>query len=153
MADLDDETRARKRRLGKRIVIAVYGGFAAAFVALAALQITLQCFAATAAPIDRSSPAGGACVAGLAKLQAALERASSRASRADDAAAALQVFEKELSPEWADEPAVRARCGADPRGSDAFAALLRLRVAEQSHAARDAAELAALRRGLEAYLK
>jgi hypothetical protein len=149
----EDDKRARARRLGKRIVIAVYGGFAAAFVSLAALQITIQCFAVGAGPIDQSTAAGAECANGIDKLRQALNRAAARARTASDADDAQNVFRMVLAPDWLDEPAVRARCAADPRGADAFAALLRLRVAEESHAARDAAEMAALRRELAAYLK
>ena len=87
---------------------------------------------------------------------AAVDRAAAASAMAPDEDAAVAAFRKALQPEWGREKEVEAACAADPseshRGQGAFAALERLRVAEETSARRRAVETAPLRQDVRAYL-
>jgi hypothetical protein len=57
-----------------------------------------------------------------------------------------------MQPEWAEQAAVATACASDPRGQDAFAALLRLKLAEEGFVRRQIVEIAPVRRDVRAYL-
>lgn len=161
-----DDKRARLR--GKRVVLSVLVVAACLFVGLSAAQIIQAVFGAGIQPLAPSGERGvhqQACVEGIRTLTEALDRAAARAVGVRAAATewaekqaivddslAIAAFNTGLSPEWDSENAVQERCGHDPQGTDAFAALLRLRLAEEQFVRRQVVEIAPLRRDVAAYL-
>lgn len=172
-----EETRESDRRArlrAKRAVLGVFIAVASVFIGLSALQIVPAVFGLGVTPLaglpDLSGPTPRGCSEGVRRLAAALDRAAARAveARGDevrsqgrvleekqaaaDEEAALQSFRAALAPEWDGEEAVAALCKDDPRGEDAFAALLRLRLAEEHFLRKELVEIAPLRRDVAAYL-
>ncbi|HEX7664354.1 MAG TPA: hypothetical protein VF407_07590 [Polyangiaceae bacterium] len=125
--------------------------FAAAFIVSSTYQLGRGVFATTAK--NGSVPPPPACVAGISKLEAALDRGLAKASGATDEGAALSAFGAEAQPEWNDLPATQAACDPTPTGKDAYAALLRLRMADESFLKRRVADLSPIRRDVDAYLR
>lgn len=133
----------------------------ALFVVASFAQIVQAVFGVGAAPLARAAPpaagsraAAGACGQGVARLSTALDRGFSAATVRDSEAAALRAFDEGVRPEWNEDAAagVEKDCRDDARGRDAFAALLRLKLAEEEFLRRQVVELAPLRRDVEAYL-
>jgi hypothetical protein len=145
---------ARERRV-RAAVYAVYGAFATAFVILSTWQIIAQVFGFTAAPLTAGVPAppstAGPCAEGIRAFSAALDRGVAASSTARTEAEALAQMRAAM-PEWEREAAIASTCGADPRGAEAWAALLRLRRAEEGAAGRRVVDVAAVRRDVEAYV-
>jgi hypothetical protein len=140
---------------GRRIRTAVYGvfvAFSAAFVLLSTWQIMIGVFGAAIAPVQVTQPAGKACAEGIHELERALDRGVAAATGAKSSADAEAKMRAALSPEWDKEQAVDATCAGDPHGADAWAALLRLRRAEEGAAGRRTVVVAPLRQDLDAYL-
>jgi hypothetical protein len=109
---------------------------------------------ATAADTPASTTANAACAEGVRRLLASIDAAvvSAKTEGATDEATAVARFKERLAPEWADENAIRARCASVPRGQDAFAAVLRLRLAQEGFVRRQVAEITPIRRDVTAYL-
>ncbi|MEO8801333.1 MAG: hypothetical protein ABI551_25815 [Polyangiaceae bacterium] len=124
---------------------------ATAFVVSSTWQLQRGVFGVTAK--DGSAPPPPACVAGVSRLANALDRGVARASTAADEGAALSSFANEARPDWNDLGLVEANCKASPTGKDAYAALLRLRTADESFLKRRVAELSPMRRDVDAYLR
>lgn len=148
---------ARARFAGKRAALAVYGTFSAVFVALCTWQLFAGVFGIGARPLvgapDTSAVlAGHGCADDIRALRAALDRALASAVGAADPVAAQASYRAALAPEWNDEAAAASRCGREPHGTEAFAALLRLRRGQETTLRRQVAEMAPLRRDLGAYL-
>jgi hypothetical protein len=149
-----DAARTRARRLARRLV---YGSFlllATAFVVSSAWQLIAGIYAPAPVVI---APAGApaearACSDGIARLSSALERGFVAASTKEDEASALRTLADGMQPEWADQPAVEQACATQPRGQDAYAALLRLKLAEEGFVRRQIVEIAPVRRDVRAYL-
>jgi hypothetical protein len=138
---------------GKRIRTAVYGmyvAFAAAFVLSSAGSVIWGLFGAEAAPT--TAPAGRACGAAIARLAQALDRGVAATSAARTDVDALARMRAALVPEWDAEADGAATCAEDPHGADAWAALLRLKRAEEGAVASRAAHTGSAHRELEAYL-
>jgi hypothetical protein len=120
----------RARRFGIALVIAI----SVAFIGASSWQIVPAVFGARVDPIPASDPGSpeGRCAAGVRSLLGALERAGREgrpASRdGDEMAAALRA---RLSPEWEQADAVREACSASPQGEQAWAALERMKMAEE----------------------
>jgi hypothetical protein len=148
------------RRRGKRIIAAGFVTLATVFIGLSALEIIPQVFGWGVQPLPvaagpRSPAPGPACAEGVAQLAAALDRGLAAASgmRTADEEAAVASFHASLSPEWDGEANVAASCSSGPpRGADAFAALLRLKLAEEHFVRKNVVEIAPLRRDIAAYL-
>ena len=146
MSDVPPQNRSR----GARIRTAVYGlyvAFAAAFVLLCVREIVSGVFGLREAPIA-SAPVGSpgrACADGIRDLLRALDRGVVAASSARDEKDAVARLDAALSPEWDREPALAATCTGDANGAEAWAALLRLKRAEEGEAGRRAVLVEPLR--------
>ncbi|HEY1694363.1 MAG TPA: hypothetical protein VGG39_19475 [Polyangiaceae bacterium] len=140
---LDDDARARLQ--GKRVALVVVIGVSVVFIAASALQIVPAVFGAGITPLPSGGPgtAARACAEGVRRLSTALDRAADAAGSA--------AFEARLRPEWDDRDAVERACHEAPEGTDAWAALLRMRSAEEQAAPRSG-DLAPLRRDVIAHL-
>lgn len=122
-----------------------------AFIVSSTWQLGRGVFGVTAT--NGSAPPPPACVAGISRLASALDRGVARASSAPDEGAALSSFASEAAPDWNDLGAVESHCEASATGKDAYAALLRLRMADESFLKRRVAELSPMRRDVDAYLR
>jgi hypothetical protein len=142
---------------GRRIRTAVYGVFvacAAAFVLLSARAVVWGVFGldATESASTMSASAAPACAEKIGGLARALDRGVAAAASARTQADARARMQAALAPEWDQEAATAATCTQDPRGADAWAALLRLKRAEEDAVERRAQSTGAIHRQLEAYL-
>jgi hypothetical protein len=88
----------------------------------------------------------------LRGLSAAVERALAASGRISDEGRATARFREALLPEWDKEGAIGAQCAREAGGSEAVAIVLRLRLAGEELARRQAGELGPIRQDLEAYL-
>jgi len=162
-AEVDAATVERRRQRGRRIVLAAFLSVATVFIVSSTVQITRDVFGASLADPRSAalSPLPPACKEGIARLDAALDRAFPRAAASLVAApngdpagedAVARTFDEALLPEWGDEARVRDACAGGGAAEDALAAVLRLKMAEQSSLRRQAAELGPLRKRVGAHL-
>jgi hypothetical protein len=138
----------------KRISLIFVTLVAVAFIAVSVLQIIPDVFGAWVHPLPPASPGSPAriCAEGVKTLARALDRAS--------ASAGSPAFDEALKPEWNGAPTVEQACSRSSEGLDAWAALLRLRSAEQQLARRGgetpgpdyARDLATLQREVASHL-
>jgi hypothetical protein len=147
-APRDDAALARAKLRGKRAALGVVIVAAVAIIASSAVQIIPTVFGAGIVPIPSGAPGSNerACAEGVRALANALERASRSAGS--------ESFVERLRPEWDREAAVHEACQSAGGGLDAWAALARLRAAEEQLAPVPArsSELDPLRRQVEAHL-
>ena len=139
-------------RRGRRIVSAAFLLFAAAFIVVSTVNIARGVYGEPVASGQGPHPSAG-CVAEIKVMVAALDRATAAGASARDESAALQAFAGAAKPEWDGISGTENACSATPQGKDAFAALLRLRAADESFLRRRVAEVAPLRRDVDAYLR
>jgi hypothetical protein len=141
-----DEARAQSE--GKRIAHVIVISIAVAFVGASAAQIIPAVFGLDARPLP-SVPAvvegsGGSsergCADGIRALALGLDRAT------------LVAWRDGVLPEWNTAGDVERACAKSRQGLDAWAALLRLRRADEDVVLRGLTELAPLRRDVAARL-
>jgi hypothetical protein len=139
-----DET-ARAALQGKRAALVVVIAVSVVFIAASAWQIIPAVFGMAITPIPAAPPGTAAhtCADGVLRLKRALDRAADTAGSAS--------FESRLEPEWSERSAIEKACGESREGLDAWAALARLRSAQEQLAPRTA-ELASMRRDVVAHL-
>ena len=147
----DDERSAGVRRRVTSLVYAAYVAFTIGFILLCTKSIMAGVFHPEH-PQTLDTRAGKACADGVRTLAAALDRGMIAAVSARDEVAASSAFQQAIASDWEREASVGTECKADPRGADAFAALLRLRRAQEGFLGRQLVEIAPLRRDVEAYL-
>jgi hypothetical protein len=147
---MSDETRPGSRR-GRSIVSALFVGVVSVFIVVTTAQVGAGVFGKSASRAGVAPPA--ACVAGISRLTPALDRALGAASPIGDDSASLATFAAATLPEWNDSQDIESTCSATPEGQEAFAAVLRLRRAEEALLHKDVAELSPMRRDVEAYLR
>jgi hypothetical protein len=136
--------------------------FSVIFVGASAAQIIPAVFGIGIEPLP-STPAASPeseCADGVRSLALALDRATEAAWSPRTAHAvtmggtdhALEAFRAGLVPEWNAAASVEKACGTAREGWEAWAALLRLRRAEEQVALRGLVELVPLRRDVAAHL-
>jgi hypothetical protein len=143
----------RGRRLGRKYVLVGFVTLASIFVALTTLEIARAVFGAGVGIRESVMPAllaDGVCSDDIRGLAAAVERAIAASSRIPSDAGTQYC--NALRPEWLNERAIAAQCASEPAGADAFATVLRMRLAGEELARRQAGELGPIRRTLAAYL-
>ena len=140
----DDAARARLQ--GKRAVLGIILVVSLALIGSSSMQIIPAVFGVGVRAIPSAPPGSSArtCADGVRKLALALDRAVGAAGSAS--------FQARLQPEWALEATVRQACSQSTEGIDAWAALVRLRSAEEQLSPRAGAELEPLRRDVIAHL-
>ena len=155
----DGATPGEARRLAaarrvKSAVFAAYTAFAILFILLSIKALVLGVFHTDPTKLGGAppNPTEKTCADGIRALTAALDRAMVAAAAVHEDAETLAAFRGALSPEWRDQDRLGAVCGSEPRGADAYAALLRLRRAEEGFLGRQVVEIAPLRRDVEAYV-
>jgi hypothetical protein len=146
----------------KRAVHAAIVVVAVTFVGSSAAQIIPAVFGLGIRPV--SATAGdspeGVCAQGVRSLALAVDRAAERAwsPRAAQAVtpqggdAALHAFVAALAPEWSAEATVEQACGRAREGTEAWAALVRFRRAEEQVVLSGLVELVPLRHDVMAHL-
>jgi hypothetical protein len=155
----DPERTANARRRGRRAAHAVVIAIAVVFVGASAVQIIPAVFRVPVGPMGSPASAGSpeeACARGVRSLATAIDRAAATvwsgppiAGRSDDA---LSAFRHAALPEWSDADRVERACDRVKGGPEAWAALARLRRAEEQVLLRTAADLEPLRREVTAHL-
>lgn len=139
-------------RRGRRIVTAAFLILAAWFIVTSTVNIARGVYGEHVVS-GEGPPPPAACVSGIKALVGALDRAMSVAAASSDESAALQAFATAAKPEWDSSAETENACSATPQGKDAFVALVRLRAADESFLRRRVAEVAPLRRDVDAYLR
>jgi|ERR1700722_14750667 hypothetical protein len=140
----DDTARARLQ--GKRVALGVVLVVSVAIIASSALQIIPTVFGVGIRPMP-AAPAGTparTCSEGIRNLERALDRAG--------AAAGSASFSDRLQPEWDRAPEIEHACDHSSEGIDAWAALVRLRLAQEQLSPHGGDELLPLRRDVIAHL-
>jgi hypothetical protein len=144
----------RARRMANVFVLVL----SVAFVGSSTWQIIAAVFGKGIEPLPAGAPADSPeaqCGTGIRSLAQALDRAGGRlapvAIAADDTAI-MDTLRPALSPEWDRADTVRAACDRAARGSSAWAALQRLRVAEEQSGRLDHDALSSVRRDVAAHL-
>ena len=153
-----DENVARARRRAKRVALALVIAVAVLFISASAVQIIRAVFGLQSEPVEAtlSEPTQRSCALGISRLARALDQASaslfhsSAEATEDDSATA--AFRGRLSPDWDSADTVMRECAHSFWGQDAWAALERLRRAQEEFARRGQAELIPLRRDVSAHL-
>jgi hypothetical protein len=149
---MSDETRPGSRR-GRSIVSALFVGVVSVFIVITTVQLGRGVFGQNASKANGGITLPAACIAGISRLAPALDRALAVASPIADENASLAAFAGATLPEWNDSQIIEQSCNATPEGQEAFAAVLRLRRAEEGFLHRQFAELSPMRRDVEAYLR
>ncbi len=134
------------RAVGRRVAFLLYLAVAMAVAAAGGIQVFVQAFQRREAPEIHVK----FCTEGLARLAAAVERARTAASVTDGEDAALDRFRRALQPDWDDRDHIEDLCQASPSSMAALDAIEQLRYAEEHAVRREAAELAPLRRRVQA---
>jgi hypothetical protein len=148
---------ANAQRLGRRAAHGLILVVAVVFIGSSAWQIVHAIFVESAAASAPPALDPG-CANGVRRLVGALDRAADHAvSSAEQPATTrpedvVALFRHQLSPEWDGAGDVERRCAASAAGADAWAALQRLRSAQEQLARQSRAELAPLRHDLAAHL-
>jgi len=137
-----DKARAR----GRRVAFALYYVVAVAVAVAGTTQVFMQAFERRAAPELHVT----SCPDGLSRLLSAIERARAAASLTDGEDAALADFRKALRPDWDDRDNIEDLCRPSPSSMAALDAIEQLRYAEEHAVRREAADLAPLRRRVQA---
>jgi hypothetical protein len=145
------DARARAKLNGKRAGIVLLTTVAVVFIGFCALSVVPAVFGRGPDPLA-ATPAGQACAEAILRLQAAVDRAARASASAPDENTAVSSFRNALGPDWDEEKRIEGVCRVDPNGAGAFAALQRLRVAEETSARRRAVEIAPLRHDVRQYL-
>jgi hypothetical protein len=128
---------ARAGLRAKRWVLAVVIVVSLWVIASSSLQIIPQVFGLGVSPIGAPSAAASperACAVGIRGLLGALDRAGGqlpRAATTSDDTEAMAALRASLSPEWDSADSVARTCAGSRDGQDAWAALERMRVAEE----------------------
>jgi hypothetical protein len=140
----DDAARARLQ--GKRVALGIVLFVSVAIIGSSTMQIVPAVFGAGIRPLPEGMAGSSArtCAEGVQRLDQALDRAVDGAGSGD--------FSARLRPEWDEESTVALACGQSSEGLDAWAALARLRSAEEHLAPDDRGLLAPLRRDVRAHL-
>ncbi|WP_394849345.1 hypothetical protein LZC95_18100 [Pendulispora brunnea] len=154
--------RTPRQKLASRLVYGSFLGLATAFILSSTYQLMIGVFGMGIEPLPSSgrpeaAVEGQACADGIAQLSAALERGFAHSVGPDGASARTEEavvagFRKNLEPEWTGEAAIERTCASHPHGQEAFAALLRLKLAQEGFVRRQMVEIDPLRRSVNAYL-
>jgi hypothetical protein len=136
----------RARARGRRIAFALYYAVAGTVAVAGTLQVFMQALERRESPQVQV----GACPEGLSRLVSAIERARAAASLTQGEDAALADFRKALRTEWDDRDHIEDLCRPSPTSMAALDAIEQLRYAEEHAVRREAADLAPLRRRVQA---
>jgi hypothetical protein len=139
------------RLRGKRLALGLVLVVSVAFIVSSAFQIIAAVFGFGWTPLPADAPPGSperACAIGIRSLTQALDRAGERLSPVASAAdrETMAALRPGLSPEWDGADAIEEACARAQGGLAAWAALQRLRVAEEQSGRLSRDELTVVRR-------
>lgn len=142
----DAATLAKARLRWKRGALVLAGVVAVALIGLSSAQIVPAVFGMGIHPLPAGAPGSPerTCAEGVRRLEGALDRAGPMAG--------APGFPEAIRPEWDDAGRVETACARSTEGLDAWAALRRLRAAEEQLAGTGPEDVAALRRDVAAHL-
>lgn len=138
-------------RRGRSVSAAIFVSIVAIFIVITTTQIARGVFGKGAT--KSSNPPPAACVAGISRMNGALDRAVASTSQITDEHGVDAAFAIAVKPDWDDSDKVQADCATTPEGQDAFAAVLRLRRADETSLERHVAEVSPMKRDVAAYLR
>jgi hypothetical protein len=142
----------------KRAALAIVMVVSVVFIGSSTWQIIPAVFGVGFEPIPSGAAAGSPeaqCGAGIHSLAQALDRVGDRMSSlatAEDDSTIMASLRPALSPEWDRADTVRAVCDSAAGGPSAWAALERLRVAEEQSGRLDRDAVSSVRRDVTAHL-
>jgi hypothetical protein len=141
-----DPVVARAGLRWKRISLVFVTLIAVVFIGLSCWQIIPVVFGAWIRPLPQANPGSPEriCAEGVRRMARALDRAKSMAGGPS--------FDLALRPDWNVAFATRQACAHSPEGLDAWAALVRLRSAEEQLAGRGGDLLDPLQRQVASHL-
>jgi hypothetical protein len=154
----DDPAILTARLRGKRWALSIVLVVSVAFIVSSAAQIIAAVFGFGLTPLPSGAPEGSAehaCAVGIRSLARALDRAGGRLSSVASAAnddETMAILRPALSPEWDGADAIESACVRSREGLTAWAALQRLRMAEEQSGRLSRDELASVRRDVAAHL-
>jgi hypothetical protein len=146
MLDGSRDDAARARLQGKRAALGIVLFASVAIIGSSTAQIIPAVFGTGIRPIpaDLAGSSARTCAEGVQRLEQALDRAVDGSGAGDLSA--------RLGPEWEQSHAVELACSQSSEGLDAWAALARLRSAEEHLVPDERGLLAPLRRDVRAHL-
>jgi hypothetical protein len=146
MLDGSRDDAARARLQGKRVALGIVLLASVGIIGSSTAQIIPAVFGTGIRPIsaDLAGSSARTCAEGVQRLEQALDRAVDGSGTGDLSA--------RLRPAWEESNAVELACRQSSEGLDAWAALLRLRSAEEHLAPDGRGLLAPLRRDVRAHL-
>lgn len=142
-------------KANRKVTRAVYGAFVAltaVFVGGLIYEVAVQVFAGEAPKVEALA---AECADGVKSLEGAVNRGIAAGLGAadldvDDAVARYRTARDE---EWRKLDAVAAKCAGEPRGTEAMAALARLDRQAEGVVRRQTAELRAVRREVDSFIR
>ena len=132
-------------RRGKRFALAIYVALAAGFILSSTYQVWSQVFGVGAKPAGTSV----GCVLAADSFEEQIDRALTQAARMHSPESASDEFEKALQ-NGVGLSAMEKKCVNGPADRDTYVAGVRLRDTARAAAEHQAADLARVRRALEA---
>jgi hypothetical protein len=132
-------------RRGKRAALAIFVAFAAAFILSSTWQIWNQVFGVGVS----GGAASNACAIAAQSFEEQIDRALTSAARMHSPDSARDEFKSALQ-NGVGLVTVEKRCTAGPADRDTYVAAVRLQETAETAAAQQAADLARVRRALEA---
>jgi len=135
-----------------RVVYGVFVIFTAVFVGGLILEVALQVFAGEA---PKTEALAADCARGVKELEAAVNRgiAAGLGDQEVDVDVAVSRYRGTRDETWSKLDAVATTCAAQPRGKDAMAALARLDRQAEGVVRRQTAELRAVRREVDSFIR
>lgn len=139
----------------RKVSRAVYGAFVtvtAVFVGGLIYEVAVQVFAGEAPKVEALA---AECAQGVRALEGAVNRgiAAGLGSEGVDVDDAVARYRGARDEEWKKLDTVSAACAAQPRGKDAMAALARLDRQAEGVVRRQTAELRAVRREVDSFIR
>jgi hypothetical protein len=141
----------KANRKVSRVVYAAFVTVTAVFVSGLIYEVATQVFAGEAPKVDALA---ADCAQGVKALEGAVNRGIAAGLGTDgDADDAVARYRGTRDEEWKRRDAVAAACAAQPRGTEAMAALARLDRQAEGVVRRQTAELRVVRREVDSFIR
>jgi hypothetical protein len=142
---------SKANRKVTRVVYGVFVTVTAVFVGGLILEVALQVFAGEKPKVEALA---AECAQGVKALESAVNRGIASGLGTDaDVDAAVARYRGTRDEEWKRLDTVAASCAAQPRGKEAMAALARLDRQAEGIVRRQTAELQAVRREVDSFIR
>lgn len=142
-------------KANRKVTRVVYGAFVAVtagFVGSLIFEVATQVFAGETPKVEALA---AECAQGVKAMEGAVNRGIAAGLGGDDADVddAVARYRGARDEEWKRHDAVAAKCAAQPRGTEAMAALARLDRQAEGVVRRQTAELRAVRREVDSFIR